>query len=180
MAKVKIIDRDTGLKDIVRDFSGTSDEVVAIGVQGTEANKAHGGFTQPITNLELWVIHEFGAPGASIPERSVIRATVDRKSKEYFRLVEKFTGLVVDQKMTVKQALGLLGEKAKTDMQRAMDLSIGLKALKASTERRRRKKIAAVRGKVSESFKKKGAADIKPLVDTGQMKNALTWTVRPK
>ncbi len=75
---VKVIDK--GWNAIVKELKKVSTGgglVAAVGIQGADASKDHGG----ITNAELGAIHEYGSQDGRIPERSHFRSTlIDEES----------------------------------------------------------------------------------------------------
>lgn len=107
-----------------------------------------------MTLAEIAALHEFGAPGAHIPQRSFIRATVDLHREEIQDLQVKLAARVLAGKLTPDQALGQLGAKVVGFIQRRIASNIPPK-LKDAT-------IAAKGSSVS-------------LVDTGQLRSSVTW-----
>ena len=128
---------------------------VTVGIQGTEAS-APREFGQ--TNVKLAAVHEFGSRDGRIPQRSFIRATVDRERGLIHTLLQRAAH---DAAATGNAArgLGVVGEKVQAKMVQTIDQSIGLKPLTR----------AGIRSK-----KKPGT---KPLIDTGQLKGAISWKV---
>lgn len=117
-ADFRITDRDRGWGAIklqlqaMRDRGGNGPHV-KVGVIGQQAGESREG---GITNAELAMLHEFGAPGAGIPERSFLRATFDEKRDQYRALCRKLLAAVVDRKITVEAALKVLGLKVVADV----------------------------------------------------------------
>ena len=150
-------DRDRGLRKIQRNVRAFAGLELAIGIQGPEAGAIEHD-ADDLTNVELGAIHEFGAPGAGIPERSFIRSTFDAKIKQWIGQLEK-VGKTIYSTGTgdPKRALGILGEKAVSDMRNTINRGID-PPLKPATVAR------------------KGSS--KPLIDSGQLKNAITWKIR--
>jgi hypothetical protein len=132
---------------------GTTQEVVRVGIQGDEANAEHDG---ELTNLQLGTIHEYGAPLANIPERSFVRATVDENAAAYVRLARRLGQQVLDGARTRRQALGLFGERVRADIVNRINRGIE-PALRPATVARKKSS--------------------KPLVDTSQLKGAITYVV---
>jgi len=97
-----------------------------------------------------------------IPERSFIRAPFIANQRTYFRMLRKGSRKVLGGRMTREQVLGLIGEKAKADMQRAIARGIP-PPIKPGTIRARRKQF--------------GKASSKPLIATGQLRQSITWTI---
>jgi hypothetical protein len=144
-----IIYKDTGLKAIIKKVGQlASGPHVKVGVIG-------GG-----RNADIAVIHEYGAPAAGIPERSFIRSTFANGQviEAQKKLVASLMGKITTNKMEVGQALGLLGAFGADRIKRTIDEGEGVPPpLKPAT------------------IARKGSS--RPLVDTGQMRNSITWEV---
>ena len=153
-----VVDRDRGYKRIMQQALGVEQLECTVGVQGADALEDHGG----ISNVVLAGVHEFGAEIdtgngiVSIPERSFIRSTVD-ENDGYRSMLRTLGEKVLVGKLTVHKALGLLGEKVTSDIKSRIEAGID-PPLAASTIRR------------------KGSS--KPLIDSGQLKSAITSEVR--
>lgn len=138
----KVIDRDTGFDRFFQRWrrivaSARKDQAhVAVGIQGDEAGDEHDTEKGTITNLALMIIHEFGAPAAGIPSRSVIRSTVDKFRRKYEKMLRDEGGRVL-KGAPLKQALFVLGETARADMIRRIENMEIKQDLKPATKRRR-------------------------------------------
>lgn len=129
---------------------------VRVGVQGADTSK-----DRPFgeSNLAIAAVHEFGSRDGTIPQRSFLRSTADRERALFQR------ALSVGAKRAainggIKRELGKVGELGVSKIKQTFDRSIGLKPLKQATIDRK------------ESSR--------PLIDTGILKNSMTWKVRPK
>lgn len=109
-----------------------------------------------ITVAQVAAYHEFGSPGANIPERSFMRSTLEEKKSEFTNLIGKLLTDVVAGKRTAKDALGILG----------LTVSTAIK-----------KKIASGEFVPNSpaTIAKKGSS--KPLIDTGQLLNSISYEV---
>lgn len=101
-----------------------------------------------LTNADLMAIHEFGAPRAGIPARSVLRATADAQRAKWMAMLERVVRGAVAGKVDLLTALDLVGLKATADMVAAVRKGIA-PPLKSAT------------------IKAKGSS--KPLIDTGRL-----------
>ena len=118
------------------------------------------------TGRNVFIAHDdkrpaLGATGAhviTIPARSFMRSTMDANHM-YAADIDKAVGAVLDGKLHEDRALGLIGMKAASDMQRTIEKGIPV-PLAAST------------------IKRKGSS--KPLVDHGDLKNSITHAVVDK
>lgn len=124
MATQQVRDIDRGWKKFLRGISKHKDEVVIIvGIQGKEAAAERDG----ITNAALGAIHEFGAPGAGIPQRSFQRSTIDRERRKYETAMQKIAVRISDGKST-RSEFEKIGLLAVSDIKRTFNSSIGLVA----------------------------------------------------
>lgn len=159
MAKMsfEVRDVDRGykkLQDAARKLAARGAYVKA-GVLGGDKDRREG---EPIGNVELAAIHEFGAPAANIPERSFIRSTFDKHREQYVNHLKKLLVHVYEGRMDLEKVLGIMGLKMTADIKSAVKSGSGIPPpLKESTVR------------------SKGSS--RPLVDTGQMINSVTHEV---
>lgn len=138
----------------VRKMAGS--RTVKVGIFGAKGgNEDDGG----VSVLELATIHEFGAPGAGIPERSFIRAGVRalQKTPEFAKIVGKLGASVFKGPGPRERALGILGVYASNQVKKYVTKGKNLTPLKPAT------------------IKAKGSS--RPLVDTGRMVNSITYVV---
>lgn len=110
-----------------------------------------------IGSAGILAVHEFGAPEQGIPERSVVRRAIRENLGKYRKLNLQNLRKVVRGEMTVPQALGILGAVAAGDVQLTIR-NADLAPLKPETIRR------------------KGSS--RPLIDTGQVIQSVTFEVR--
>ena len=108
----------------------------------------------PYTLLEVAAIHEFG--GKTVPQRSFIRATIDEKRAEILRLQVALAKQVVLGRLTPDQALAQLGAKVAGMIQAR--IAAGIAPPNAESTIRKKKSS-------------------KPLINTGQLRSAVTWKV---
>lgn len=136
--------------------------VVKVGVIGAEAEAES---AEGISMGRLAGVHEFGAAIQMqwgvllIPERSFIRASVAENDRAYSDLVERYATAVLEGRMSEDRALGRLGARAAADMQRK--ISKGVDPANAPS-----------------TITAKGSS--KPLVDTGRLRQSITFLVVDK
>lgn len=110
------------------------------------------------TVMAVGAIHEYG--GGDVPQRSWLRVPFQVKRDELSEAIAKQAKAVFDGKKTADKALGLIGAVA-TNISKDAFTTNGYgkwPALKAST------------------INAKGSS--KPLLDTGTLRNSITWQVR--
>lgn len=153
-----VTDKDNGAKAMVerlRAFA-QSKRTVRVGILSDAPKKEREGATGKLSLLEVAIIHEFGAPAANIPARSFIRATVDEHAADIAKLQRVLGAQVVAGKLTEEQALSALGAKVAGWVQARIAAGID-PALAPETVKRKKSS--------------------KPLIDTGQLRSAVTHVV---
>ncbi len=160
MAKgVKVVDR--GLNDLIKRYRGlTKNQEARVGVQGKEARDRGTRLAGGPTNVELFTIHEFGAPKAGIPARSSLRAVADSNEKRYQRMLADEVQTAFKRKSDVRKALLKVGETFRADVISAIKAGIPPPNTPATLAR------------------KKG--ETTPLIDTGSMIGSLSVYVGPR
>ncbi len=170
---VKIRDTDKGFKSLKASMIRGDGLKAQAGIQGSEAAAPHDDFGN--RNVDIAVFHEFGT--ATAPERSFIRATVDRERKKYVRLMDRAVKAGLDGE-SMDRAFGRLALLMASDMVKTIDRSIDLEPLAASTVLARSRK----RGRSGLQNLALGVAAAagggeRPLLDTGQLKRSITGVV---
>ncbi len=112
-------------------------------------------------NATIAAVHEFGSPKNNIPERSFMRATLINERATIGRLQAKAVAAVIAGKIDGRKALGRVGAWVAGAMQ-AYVVKGSFAPLAPAT-------LAAREARGNESDK--------PLVDSGQMVDAITWKV---
>ena len=99
------------------------------------------------------IVHEFGNPSNNIPQRSFIRTGIRENKRAYKRLFRSLTRKIIDGKMDKHTALELIGLQAQTDIrQKITDL-----------------KLPPLKNRQGN-----------PLIDTGHMRQSVTYEVDKK
>jgi hypothetical protein len=162
---ITISDKDTGFKKIMSEMKKLeSKPYVKIGVQGADASKDKkvrnddGTITDVsgITVVDIATFHEFGY---GVPERSFLRATIDQNRDKYYAIVKELKNEIFAGKMTTENASKILGEKIKSDCQQRITDGIDPPLS-------------------SETIANKGSSV--PLIDTGQLRQSITYVVEAK
>jgi hypothetical protein len=162
--KSHVRDIDHGFQELKAELKRLAAEglEVKVGILGdTDKNERTDG---PLTNVEIGAIHEFG--GGNVPQRSFLRSTVDLKQAEYRRLINN--GL---RKMVTHR-----GGSLRDGAMRLLEL-VGMKA--AADVKARITEGAGIPPPLAPStIARKGSS--RPLVDTGQLLNSISWKVGPR
>lgn len=110
------------------------------------------------TIMSIGAVHEYGA--GNNPKRSFLRTPFIMHKKKINEFIAKQFGLVADGKGDVDSALGLIGAYCR---------NIAVKAFNT-------KGYGQWPELEAETVRRKGSS--KPLIDTGTLRNAITWVVR--
>lgn len=148
---VKVNDRVW--RELVKRIDGIADKHAKVGVIDQAAGDDHDG----ATNAEIAAVHEFGSQDGHIPERSFLRATFRDQRDKLIAIQAKACKALLADKVTVRRALELIGAWGAGAVKAYITRGDNLLPLAAAT------------------IKRKGSS--RPLVDTGQMVNAITFVV---
>jgi hypothetical protein len=152
---------DRKLREIERNVARLGRLRARVGVIGKQAVTQHG---PSFTNAELAYVHEFGSPAAGVPQRSFLRSAFEGQRQEAEKLAARAARAVVTGKVSPEQAVGLLGEWGVARVREGMVRGIGPALAPATLEKRKRVQ-AGKRGR-----------DV-PLIDTGRLRQAVTYDV---
>lgn len=154
--KITIKDKDLGWTDFMKRIGEMKIDRLRVGIL---ADSEAGGLHVEGADLsvaEIAAVNEFGTEDGRIPARSFIRSSFDSNREANVRLFDKLLGQVLDGKMPLEQALGLLGLKMSSDIKKKITSNVPPPNAPSTIE-------------------KKGST--KTLVDTGRMLNAVTWAI---
>ena len=156
--KSTVIDKDLGYKKIMESIKSiaANSPAVTVGIHAKEGSESHA--KTELTNVQLGTIHEYGL---GVPERSFIRQTFDMNRDKYQKALDGAARGVSSGKASVVEGLKALGMFIVSTMQERIE--------KNSPQF---KELAEV------TKKRKGSS--KPLIDTGQLKNSITYVVNAK
>lgn len=143
----RIIERDRGARALLERLEDAKGQI-RVGVLGSKPHDNGSG--QTVADIARY--HEFGTD--TIPERSFIRSTADKKKKEIEDLKREVARGVARGKFPMSKGIGMIGEEIVAKMQKTITDKIP-PPLKAATERRKKSST--------------------PLVDTGQLRQSITW-----
>jgi hypothetical protein len=133
---------------------------VMVGVPAEKGSRTDG---EPINNAALAYIHNNGAPEAGIPAREFMRSGIDAKKAEITAGLEKTGQAALDGKPEAVDRgfhrVGLIGQAAL----RAKITEGPFTPLKEAT---------------IEARRRRGRTGTKPLLDRGELRNALSYVIR--
>lgn len=170
---VQLTERDLGWSRIRAEFDNLAKKpYVKVGVQGTQAKAAKkfrnsaGQIIESghIDLVQVATIHEFGAPGANIPERSFIRSTMEENKQAFWAYAQELQQRILMGEIKTEDALGMLGEKIQAAIQ-AKFTNNDWPPLAAAT-------LGQRTGHVGNQALK---GVHRPLVDTGQLRQSIRY-----
>lgn len=135
---------------------------VLVGIPAPEASRSGVG---PINNAALGYIHENGAPEANIPQRPFLVpgvASVNHKTAAYFRQAGDYA--LKGDRSGYERALNAAGQTAATAAQRKITAG----------------PFVALRPSTLSARRRRGRTGTRPLIDTGQLRRALTYVIRAR
>lgn len=137
---------------------------VLVGVPDEKADRAGDG--EPVTNAGLAYIHDNGAPGANIPARPFMRPGIDNAK-------DKIVGAM---KSGAKNALDGKPDAAETALKK-----VGLIAQASIRAKITDGPFVPLAPRTIAERKRRGrTGDMKPLIDTGKMRESITYVIRGK
>ena len=173
MGKVVTKDKNLGYKEAMAEIAKVrKDPHVAVGIQGTSALQVHPESDKlaPVRLVDVATFNEFGTVRA--PERSFIRSTMDEERRSLIRLTRDLFFKMGKGKMTTKTALTILGfqiqkliKKKITDIKSPPNAPSTIEAKKRKSGK---KKIRVINSIETGN----------PLIDTGLMRNSISFDVR--
>ena len=173
--KQNIDDKDLGYREITRALKSINGSYVKVGLQGQTGQKTYGQKFDRVTVVDLGVIHEFGASipkrNITIPERSFLRSTFD-KMFDTWREMNKTLFMKIFTKSFsssyskgIDKALDVMGQTIQRDVKNTITKGIPPPNADSTLKAKMRK----------GRWNKKSLGVPKPLIDTGQMLNSITY-----
>lgn len=101
-------------------------------------------------------VNEFGTEDGHVPQRSFIRSTIDERRNQIAEVQQRALGRMVDGQFDAKQAAGVIGQWVENAI---------------------KKKITDLDEPPNEESTKKRKGSSNPLIDTGQMRAAVTHVI---
>lgn len=171
------------MRELVQQINKLTSKAVFVGVPSAEAGREAGADEEegPINNAALAYIHENGAPEANIPARPFLASGIEEgRTAIEGRLKKAADEALMGKRGNVDSAMEKVGQTAQSAVRRKIN-SGAFEPLADSTLRaraRRGRKGAKEELERRAKGEAPGTADAKPLIDTGQLRNSITYVVR--
>lgn len=146
---VNISDTDPGFRNLIASLRSLEDKKLKVGVLPSAGRNSEG---VDLVDVAVW--NEFGT--RHIPARPFMRIAADKNENKWNRYAERCVDAALKNRANINNALNLLGEQVKSDVQRVFG-SGELAPNKASTIRR------------------KGSS--KPLIDHGDLRRSIGYKI---
>lgn len=186
----KFTEKDDGYKAIKEALAELENTEVLVGIM--EEAGVHDSETQTgITNAELLFIHTHGSPLNGLPARPVLEPAIEHGKEQIGALLKKATEIALTgDKEGVRAALEKVGEHGAGLAQKWFtNEANGWPNLKPSAIYSREARKAKARGGKISKAKREQLKEIRlsgdtsganPLIDTGEMRKAITYKVSKK
>lgn len=180
--------KQDNLADVLKSIKALTKKDVLVGVPNANADRDDED-RGPINNAALAFIHDNGSPAANIPARPFLRAGIeDGKEKIEARLKRAVNATLDGRSGKADEELhaaGLIGQNAVRNKINSGDFApLSDATLQARASRKtsgvRLNKGAATELERRDSGQAPSTDFAKPLIDTGQLRNSITYVVREK
>lgn len=164
--RVAVRDVDRGYRRIRKlvDEYGAKNSYVKVGFLDSGKGAEDRG---ELTNAQIAARLEYGSEDGRQPPRPAVAPTFDQERGELTAMATKLVGGILDGKLTVERALGIMGAKFAAEIKKKITTGPQIPPPNAPSTARRKQKLT-----------RKGATmGIRTWIDTGRVLASLTWAV---
>lgn len=152
---------------------------VLVGIPAAEAERT--GDDSPMDNATLGYLHETGSPAANIPARPFLIPGVANAQDKYEPQLQKAADAALSgMRRKVDDHLNAAGliasQAAKTELETGDHAPLSIRTLQARA--RKGRKGAAEELESRKAGNPPNAENARPLIDTGQLRNSITYVLR--
>ena len=137
---------------------------VLVGIPASKAERKEGD-QEPINNAQLGYIHEYGAPASNIPARPFLNPGIAHSQESINNHLQKAAKAAMD------------GDSEKVDVELN---ATGLIAQAGARNEITNGDLAPLAESTLAARRRRGRTVTKPLIDTGQLRNSITYVIREK
>lgn len=159
---VKILKDDVA--KVLASIQELANKQVMVGIPATKAERTEGD-KEPTNNAQLGYLHEFGSPKANIPARPFLNPGIARVQESINGHLEK----------AAKAAMDVNQEKVDVELN-----ATGLIAQAGARNEITNGDLAPLATSTLAARRRRGRTGDKPLIDTGQLRNSITYVIRKK
>ncbi|MDT6962914.1 hypothetical protein QTN24_15545 [Cupriavidus sp. SZY C1] len=171
--------RTDRLKEVLGSISGLVDKQVLVGVPDSTAGRKDEG--APLSNAEIGYIQENGAPEINLPARPHLVPGVAAAQPKTLPLLQKGIEAALDGDLDgAKRRMSMAGLAAQSSVRALINSGIGPALSEATLRNRaRRGRKGAKEELASRAAGQQASTELaKPLVDTAQYRNSITYVLR--
>jgi hypothetical protein len=164
-------DTDKGWKALARRAKAMGKRAhVKVGLVGKRAQQVEKveGEARPLTVAAIAAVNEFGSPERRIPARPFIGGSFDAHVEEYRLLLRQVADGVLTGKISLKDGLSLVGQRASADVKNFVTQGEQVPPPNAPY---------TLKKKLAKTYRGAAKGEPRTLVDTGRMINAVTYEV---
>lgn len=185
----RVIITKNNVNSVIAAITKLTRKQVLIGIPDANTSRQQ---TGPVTNADLGYIHEFGSPAANIPARPFLIPGVRKSLPQVMPHLYGACAAAIDGKSAVADkelvAAGLIAElSAKREINTGNFIplkpeTVAWRYLQRNTKTRRpnEERYLKLIDQGMSPADAQSATGIKPLINTGQLRNAITSVVRVK
>lgn len=173
------------LAAVVKSINALTGKDVLVGIPDTttERKPDEDADQGPMTNATLGYIHEYGSPANNIPARPFLIPGVKDAREDTEKRLKKAAQMALDGNLGgVDAQLSMAGQEARDSVKAKINSGdfIPLADATLRARARRGRKGAAAELASRRAGNSPGTDLAKPLIDTGQLRNSITYVVRGK
>jgi hypothetical protein len=172
---------------LLRAIKSMQSERILVGVPDTNADRqaVAGEPASKITNAGIALVMEFGDPSKNIPARPfLVPAVVGMKDSlpDMFRTVAQ--KVLTGGAGAVQSGFTIIGQRVADAVKKKITdgpfQELSIRTIEARARRGRKGAQAYLKGVKAGTATTPSAAGVKPLIDTGQLRRAINFVIRPK
>lgn len=172
------------MDDLVRKLKVLANGRVLVGVPADKAERKDDEDGEGMNNATLAYIHEFGSPAANIPARPFLSEGIKDAREKISKRMSKVAQKALQASSTINidselQAVGLTAQGAvqekinSGEFEPLSDATLRARAAKYKSRTAERDELASRAAGNAPSTN-----SVKPLIDTGQLRNAINYVVK--
>lgn len=169
------------LKEVLQSINGLVDKQVLIGVPDSTAGRKDKG--APLSNAEIGYIQETGAPEINLPARPFLVPGVAAAQSKTLPQLQKGVEAALDGDIdAVQRRLSSAGLIAQSSVRKRINSGITPALSEATLRERARRGRKGAKEELARraAGEKPGTELAKPLIDTGQLRNSITYVIRKR
>ena len=168
--------------DINRQFGELTNNEVLVGVPSDETDRQESG---AMTNATLAYIHDNGSPAQNIPARPFMRPGIDNAKERLAKVFKRGAERILDGDQNAEmEALHAAGLIAQASIRAVINAGIAPPLADSTLRARMRKRRGRIGARLELESRAAGnpagMANVKPLIDTGQLRNSINYVIRTR